>query len=307
MHERPLAAAADPHRDRLHHAAATGGAVAGLSVQVDAVQAVRAVVAVLAAGSLQGHRPAAVGAREVAAAVGLPGAGRRQSRPRGGRGRGPAGTVTGRRRVLVGGARVVPVAADQLAVAHVAGTRDRAVGDGAADGAPGLVHVRAVAEAAPVDVRRELREPGGERRRVAAVHAEPADARRVDHADAAGQVVERGRRGGVAAAAVAVADGAGAGRAVRAQRVEQRRLADAALTDEHAGLPGERRTDLGDPVALPGAARQHREAEGPVGLQACEQLVPPALVQEVGLVDHEDGLCAGLLHGHQVAVDEPRV
>ena len=35
--------------------------------------------------------------------------------------------------------------------------------------------------------------------------------------------------------------------------------------------------------------------------------MPPGLVEQVGLVDHEHGQRARLLNGHQVPVDQPRV
>ena len=111
----------------------------------------------------------------------------------------------------------------------------------------------------------------------------------------------------MAAAAVAGAYCAGPGRGLPPERVEQRRLAHAALADEHAGPPRQRRADLLDSVSAARAAREYRHAERPIRLQARQQLVAGLLVQEVGLVDHEDGPRAGLLDGHEVAVDEPRV
>ena len=55
----PLAALADPDGHRLHGAAAVGGPVPRLVIQVDAGKAVGAVVAVLGSGSLRPYRPAA--------------------------------------------------------------------------------------------------------------------------------------------------------------------------------------------------------------------------------------------------------
>ena len=111
----------------------------------------------------------------------------------------------------------------------------------------------------------------------------------------------------MAAAAVAVADRADPGRGFAVERVEQRRLADAALPDEHAGVARERGADLVDALAALDAARQHRHAERAVRLQAREQVVAPILLEEVDLVDDEHGPRARVLHGDQVAVDEPRV
>ncbi len=143
--------------------------------------------------------------------------------------------------------------------------------------------------------------------RVVVLDAEAADAGRVDHADAAGEVVKRRRRRRVAAAAVAVAHGADPGRGVVVERVEQRRLADAALPDEHTRVAGERGADLLDALTALDAARQHRHAERAVRLQAGQELVPPVLVEQVDLVDDQHGPGAGVLHGDQVAVDEPQM
>ena len=109
------------------------------------------------------------------------------------------------------------------------------------------------------------------------------------------------------AAPVAVADGARPCPDVSVERVEQRRLADAALADEDAGVAGQRLANLLDALAQLGAAGQDRHAEGPVGLQAGEDLVPPLLAGQVDLVDHQRGPGARLLDGHEVAVDEPRM
>ena len=57
--DRPLTAPAYPDRHRLHDAAAVGSPVAGLDVDVQAGKAVRAVVAVVAAGVLRRAEPAA--------------------------------------------------------------------------------------------------------------------------------------------------------------------------------------------------------------------------------------------------------
>ena len=64
----PLTAFPHPYRHRLHGAAALGGPVTGLIVQMDAGQAVGAVVAVVAPGPLGTHGPAADTAGEYVAA-----------------------------------------------------------------------------------------------------------------------------------------------------------------------------------------------------------------------------------------------
>lgn len=51
MYDRPLAALSHPNGDRLHHRAAIGGAISRLLIQMDAMQAVRAVVAMRRAGA----------------------------------------------------------------------------------------------------------------------------------------------------------------------------------------------------------------------------------------------------------------
>ena len=135
--------------------------------------------------------------------------------------------------------RVVLISGEQPEVAGVAALGDSATAHGVLHGAAGFVRVRAVAVAAARGERREFREALGDARRVHVVHAEAADARRVDHAHAAGQLVQAGRRGGVAAAAVAGAHRAGLCRGLLVQGVQQRRLAHAALPDEHAGGAGE--------------------------------------------------------------------
>lgn len=55
----PFAVFSHPHADGLHAPAAVGFTVTGLVVQVDAPEAVGAVVSVAASGSLGDHRPAA--------------------------------------------------------------------------------------------------------------------------------------------------------------------------------------------------------------------------------------------------------
>ena len=106
---------------------------------------------------------------------------------------------------------------------------------------------------------------------------------------------------------VAVADGARLCPDVSVQRVEQRRLADAALADEDAGVAGQRLAHLLDALPQLGAAGQDRHAEGPVGLQPGEDLVPPLLAGQVDLVDHQHRAGSRLFDGHEVAVDESRM
>lgn len=64
MHERPFAALSHPNCDRLHERAAVGLAIAWLYVQMNAVQAVWTMVAMLAAGAGFHDRHAAVSANE---------------------------------------------------------------------------------------------------------------------------------------------------------------------------------------------------------------------------------------------------
>ena len=72
MNERPLAVFAYPDGHGLHDAAAVGCAVTGRDVDVQAVQAVRAVVAVAAPGTLRCYEPSADSAgKAVAAGVGF--------------------------------------------------------------------------------------------------------------------------------------------------------------------------------------------------------------------------------------------
>lgn len=64
MDHRPFAVLAYPDGDRLHDPSAVRGPVAGLHVHVEAVQAVGAVVAVLAPGTRRDHGPPADAAGE---------------------------------------------------------------------------------------------------------------------------------------------------------------------------------------------------------------------------------------------------
>ena len=59
MNDRPLSVFSDPYHDRFHETAAIGCAVSWLYVHMEARKAVRAVVAVVAAGVLRRAEPAA--------------------------------------------------------------------------------------------------------------------------------------------------------------------------------------------------------------------------------------------------------
>ena len=145
--------------------------------------------------------------------------------------------------------RRLAVAAEQLAVARVAAARDRAAprrrpGPRSRARACGCSRGSGSRPACGANSAK----PSAMRRRVGVVHAEAADARRVDHADAAGQLVQARRRRRVAAAAVAGAHRAGLGRGLPVQGVQQRRLADAALADEDARV---RRRARRGPLLMP--------------------------------------------------------
>jgi hypothetical protein len=124
---------------------------------------------------------------------------------------------------------------------------------------------------------------------------------------AAGRQGEAPRRGGrVAALADLLRQGADTLFRRGQERVEEGALADPRLPDEDTvpsrqGLAQRRRHGVA------GRAAQYRVTEGPVGSEKRIQGVGIRRVEEVALVEEDQGLGAEDFRGHEVAVDQVRV
>src|SRR5690606_154061 len=115
-----------------------------------------------------------------------------------------------------------------------------------------LAVVAAVAEAAAPQQSLEFDEAGLDVVAVDVAEREFANAGRVDQLAAVREVEEPRRGGGVSALAGQLGKLADAGFDARQQAVDQRRLADPGLADEHAGAAIELAAQRGQAIALAG-------------------------------------------------------
>jgi hypothetical protein len=134
--------------------------------------------------------------------------------------------------------------------------------------------------------------------------------RRVDHAGAAGQAMQRARGRRVHAATVALAHRAGVLRRRAEQRVGQGRLAGARRAEQDQRLPAARygaSASAADGAVASTAKRSICAGRRPCS--AAEALFEPArhLRHDVGLGQHDDRLHAAGLHEREIALDAARV
>ncbi|MNF86040.1 hypothetical protein D3C84_684630 [compost metagenome] len=134
--------------------------------------------------------------------------------------------------------------------------------------------------------------------------AEFADTRGVDQLTAAGEVEQPRGGGGVGALAGQLGQRADTGFDFRQQAVDQRRLADTGLADEHADASVQLRLQLLHPVTVMRRHFQHRVAEGAVYGEQGIQRRRVVFVDQVELVQQQQRLDARMLGRHQIAVDQ---
>ena len=167
--------------------------------------------------------------------------------------------------------------------------------------------MQAVAKAAGRGVFAELAETCGHLVRLDVPQAEFADAGRVDDgAVVVGQVVEPCRGGGMRTLAGGLGNFADAGLGVGEQGIDQRRLAHARLADEDAGVFLQPGFQIGDAFPVLDAGFDDGVAQPAVFVEQGVQFAAGSRVQQIDLVEHDDGLDAQHLGGHQVAIHQAR-
>src|SRR5438552_4747099 len=165
-----------------------------------------------------------------------------------------------------------------------------------------LVKVGAVVEAAPF--RRLLEFGKGLAQRLGrdVPQAELANAGRIDHIRLAAEIEQSGSAGGVAAGAPLLVHIGGGELQASIERIENRRLADAAVADERARFALDQRSQCVD--ALCRARRTDYDRNSQLFIRL--QLWKFAVLSEIDLVDADRRLRAATLRGDQESIDQPR-
>ncbi|MND50510.1 hypothetical protein D3C80_414800 [compost metagenome] len=134
--------------------------------------------------------------------------------------------------------------------------------------------------------------------------AELANSGGVDQLTATREVVEARGRGGVGALTGPLGQIAYPGLHLRQQAIDQRRLADPGLADEHTDVSVQLLLQLLHAITVMGRNLQQRIAQLPVHRQQGIERRGVLLVDQVGLVQQQQRTNAGVFGGYQVAVDQ---
>src|SRR3954451_21240904 len=165
--------------------------------------------------------------------------------------------------------------------------------------------MRAIVEAAVLDGLGKFREVVAQRLQRQVPQTELANAGRVDEVRAAAEVMKGGGGGGVPAGASFV-QLAGGDVETFVERVEDRRLADAAVADQRARFSFHDRAQAGDAFARFDGTGDHRHAQRAVRIERGQLARAFVVVQQLDLVDADRRLRTAALNGDQEAIDKPR-
>lgn len=134
--------------------------------------------------------------------------------------------------------------------------------------------------------------------------AELTDAGRVDQVAAAGKMEQSRGGGGMGALAGHRGEVADTGVDTWQQGIHQRRLAHPGLPDEDAHVTVQRAAQFVHRQAIEGRHLDQRVTQGAVDIQQRIDAFGIALVDQVGLVQQQQRLDAGMFGGDQVTVDQ---
>src|SRR5690606_15767140 len=201
-----------------------------------------------------------------------------------------------------GGDSLTQQVVDDLLITEVPGAAYPALAHGAEDGALGFVEMAAVAEFTAPQKRPELGETPGDLFPLQMPQTKLADSRGVDQAAAGGQQIVAGGGGGVVALGdlrQIPGDGLRAG----IDAVEQGGLADTRLAHQDRGLSPQALPQVLQAQGLGGGNLDHSVFQLAVqGQELFDTAV--AVVQQIQLVENQQGFDAQLFRRHQVAVDQ---
>src|SRR3954449_1675881 len=165
--------------------------------------------------------------------------------------------------------------------------------------------MRAIVETAVLAGLRKFRKVVAQRLQREVPQTELANAGRVDEIRAAAEVVKRGGGGGVAAGA-SFMQLAGGDIETFVERVEDRRLADAAVADQRARFSFHYTAQFGDPFARFDGTGDHRHAERAIRIERGQLARAFVVIQQLDLVYADRRLRTAALDGDQKTIDEPR-